>query len=166
VEARARANPALEQKNIDGEIVAGQKTGRAPRTTPLWAPLRADLAGWQLRSGRRRGLVFPNYRGEPWSETDWGNWTVRVWGPLRELLGVTEPPYGLRHSYASLRIHEGALITELAEELGHSPQMTLGTYAHVMDELRGAPRVSAQEEIARAREGSKSAVSKASSGRP
>jgi hypothetical protein len=30
--------------------------------------------------------------------------------------------------------------------------MTLGTYAHVMDELRAAPRVSAQEEIVNARE--------------
>ncbi len=48
------------------------------------------------------------------------NWTVRVWKPLRDKLGVTEPPYGLRHSYASLRIREGASITELAEELGHS----------------------------------------------
>jgi hypothetical protein len=65
---------------------------------------------------------------------------------------VTEPPYGLRHSYASLRIHEGASITELAEELGHSPQMTLGTYAHVMDELRGAPRLPAEQQIARAPE--------------
>jgi integrase len=71
---------------------------------------------------------------------------------MREKLGVTEPPYGLRHSYASLRIHEGASITELAEELGQSPQMTLGTYAHVMHELRGASRVSAEEEIAKARE--------------
>jgi integrase len=96
-------------------------------------------------------LVFPNLRGAPWSETDWGNWTVRVWKPLRGKLGVTEPPYGLRHSYASLRIREGASITELAEELGHSPQMTLTTYAHVIDELRGAPRLPAEEEIARAR---------------
>jgi integrase len=109
----------FEQKNVDGEIVAGQKTGRPARTTPLWAPLRDDLLAWQLRSGRRYGLVFPNYKGEPWSETDWRNWTVRVWGPLREALGVSEPPYGLRHSYASLRIREGASIPELAEELGH-----------------------------------------------
>jgi len=25
----------FEQKNVDGEIVVGQKTGRPPRTTPL-----------------------------------------------------------------------------------------------------------------------------------
>ena len=134
----------FEQKNVDGEIVAGQKTGRPPRTTPLWPALRDDLLAWQVRSGRRSGLVFPNHRNAPWSETDWGNWTVRVWKPLRDKLGVTEPPYGLRHSYASLRIREGASITELAEELGHSPQMTLNTYAHVIDELRGAPRLPAE----------------------
>ena len=93
----------FEQKNVDGEIVAGQKTGRPPRTTPLWPALRDDLLAWRVRSGRRSGLVFPNHRNVSWSETDWGNWTVRVWRPLRDKLGVTEPPYGLRHSYASTR---------------------------------------------------------------
>jgi hypothetical protein len=51
-----------------------------------------------------------------------------------------------------LRIREGASIPELAEELGHSPQMTLGTYAHVIDELRGASRLPAAQEIALARD--------------
>ena len=77
---------------------------------------------------------------------------MRVWGSLRERLGVGEPPYGLRHSYASLRVREGASIPELADELGHSPQMTLGTYAHVIHELRGAPRLPAGQEIVRARQ--------------
>jgi integrase len=89
-----------------------------------------------------------------------------VWRPLREKLGITELPYGLRHSYASLRIHEGASIIEVAEELGHSPQMTVGTYAHVMDELRAAPRLLAQAEIAKRGSGSKRTVSRASSSRP
>jgi len=30
--------------------------------------------------------------------------------------------------------------------------MTLGAYAHVMDELRGAPRLSAEQQVAKARE--------------
>jgi integrase len=141
----------FEQKNINGEIIAGQKTGRPPRTTPLWGALRDDLLAWQLHSGRRSGLVFPNQRGDPFSETHWGNWSTRIWKPLRDTLGVSEPPYGLRHSYASLRIHEGASIPELAEELGHSPHMTLTTYAHVIHELRGAPRLPAAEEVAKAR---------------
>jgi hypothetical protein len=114
--------------------------------------LRDDLLAWQLRSGRRRGLVFPNHEGEPWRETDWGNWSQGVWKPLRKKLAVAEPPYGLRHSYASLRIREGASIPELAEELGHSPLMTLTTYTHVIEELRGAPWLPAEQEIVRARE--------------
>ena len=61
-------------------------------------------------------------------------------------------PYDLRHSYASLRLHEGALsIVELAEQMGHNPTVCLGTYAHVMAELRGAPRTSAEEQIRAAR---------------
>ena len=64
---------------------------------------------------------------------------------------MNEPPYGLRHSYTSLRIREGASIPELAEELGHSPLMTLTTYAHVIDEVRGARRLPAAEEVAEAR---------------
>jgi integrase len=99
----------FEQKNVDGEIVAGQKTGRPPRTTPLWAPLRADLGAWQLRSGRRRGLVFPNFRGEPGARPIGGIGRSRVGAAAREA-GGDRAPYGLRHSYASLRIHEGASI--------------------------------------------------------
>jgi hypothetical protein len=31
------------------------------------------------------------YLGEPFSDTDWGNWSVRTWKPLRDKLRVTEP---------------------------------------------------------------------------
>ena len=40
---------------------------------------------------------------------------------------------------------------EIAEQLGHSPAMTLRTYAHVIDELRGAGRVDPDELITDAR---------------
>jgi hypothetical protein len=43
---------------------------------------------------------------------------------------------------------EGRLsIVELAEQIGHNPTMCISTYAHVMVELRGAPKASAQEQI-------------------
>jgi hypothetical protein len=35
--------------------------------------------------------------------------------------------------------------------MGHSPQMTVSTYTHVMRELEGEPRVSAEEQIEAAR---------------
>lgn len=43
-------------------------------------------------------------------------------------------------------------VPELAEQLGHSPQMTLSTYAHVMRELKGFPALSAEEQSVAARE--------------
>jgi hypothetical protein len=62
------------------------------------------------------------------------------------------PPYDLRHSFASLQIRAGLSLPELAEQLGHAPQMTLATYAHVMRELRGLPALSAEAQIQAARQ--------------
>jgi hypothetical protein len=39
-----------------------------------------------------------------------------------------------------------------AEQLGHSPQMTLSTYAQVLRELKGLPPASVQAQIHAARE--------------
>jgi integrase len=42
-------------------------------------------------------------------------------------------PHDLRHRYASLKIHEGVPVTELAAQLGHARKsMTLDTYSHVL----------------------------------
>jgi hypothetical protein len=62
------------------------------------------------------------------------------------------PPYDLRHAFASLQIRAGLSLPELAEQLGHAPQMTLATYAHVMRELKGLPRLSAEAQIQAGRE--------------
>jgi integrase len=61
------------------------------------------------------------------------------------------PAYDLRHAFASLQVRAGLSIPELAEQLGHSPAMTLSTYAHVIRELKGEPVVSAEEQVERAR---------------
>ena len=57
----------------------------------------------------------------------------------------------LRHAFASLQIRAGVSIPELAEQLGHSSQMTLSTYAHVMRELKGLPPLSAEDQVQAAR---------------
>ena len=49
-------------------------------------------------------------------------------GPVAQLVRAADPGGRVDHR-------------ELAEELGHSPQMTRNTYAHVIDELRGGPRL-------------------------
>jgi hypothetical protein len=43
-------------------------------------------------------------------------------------------------------------VVEVARQAGHAPTMTLGTYAHVMADLDGSDRVSAEEAIRAARE--------------
>ena len=50
-------------------------------------------------------------------------------------------------------IHEGQKsIVEIAEQLGHNPTVCLDTYSHVMRELAGGERVSAEEQIVLARD--------------
>ena len=128
----------IEQAVSLGEIKA-TKTGQT-RTVRLLGPLASDLAEWRLAC-RRPGsdvLVFPARDGDPWSKDDWANWRNRVFGPAAAAVGLEKTrPYDLRHSFCSLLIHEGATVVEVARQLGHSPTMTLNTYGHVFDELRG-----------------------------
>ena len=60
-------------------------------------------------------------------------------------------PYALRHSFASLLLHEGRSVIYVARQLGHDARLTLSTYGHVMDELEDSPRLDAQTAIADAR---------------
>jgi integrase len=92
-------------------------------------PLAADLEDWRAACGRpATGLVFPRSDGEPWTEHDYGNWRRRTFDPL-----TPARPYDLRHTFASLLVWEGQPITYVAQQLGHSPQTCLTTYAHVID---------------------------------
>ncbi len=144
----------VEQRLIEGEIVAGQKVRHfRPRAVDLAAPLKQDLAEYRLRMGRPNGLIFSRRDGLPWRRTDVNNWRRRVWHSCREEARVERlPPYDLRHAFASLQIRAGTSIPELAEQLGHAPHMTLSTYAHVMRELKGLPPLSAEAQITLARE--------------
>jgi hypothetical protein len=57
----------------------------------------------------------------------------------------------LRHSFASLLLHEGRSVIYVARQLGHDARLTLGTYGHAIDEL-GAPQVGAEDAIRAARD--------------
>jgi integrase len=133
----------------DGSI-RRTKTGQI-RSVRLLAPLREDLIAWRKDSPATE-LLFPTRRGTAWDEDDWRNWRDRVYAPAAEAAGLTGTrPYDLRHSAASLWLHEGRTIIEVATWMGHSGQMALSTYLHVMSEL-GDERISAEEAIRRARE--------------
>jgi len=130
------------------------KTGRT-RSVRLLTPLAVDLAAWRLASERSSAddLVFPTTTGELWHDHDWRNWRRRVFDPLAKDIGAPGMrPYDLRHAFCSLLIAEGMSIVEVARQAGHAPTMTLDTYAHVMADLDGAERLSAEAAIRAARE--------------
>lgn len=150
-----RAALLIEQKNVDGRIVAGQKTDRPPRSIDLLAPLRQDIAEYLLTIGRRtpKALLFPRPDGGPWRDHDYRNWRKRVFKPAVERAGLDiTRPYDLRHSFASLLIHEGRLsLAEIADQLGNSVATLSDVYAHVIADMKGQQRVPADDEILAAR---------------
>ena len=144
---------------VERGLVLGQlkttKTGRT-RTVRLLAPLSADLREWRLAVGRPpdETLIFPGRDGGVWSDDAWRYWRRRVFGPATRAAGLQGPvrPYDLRHSFVSLLLAEGANVVEVARQAGHSPTMTLSTYAHLFDEQDGAERQSAEQSIRSARQ--------------
>jgi integrase len=137
--------------------VIGETKTRAHRTVRLLASLREDLLEWRLRSGRPRdaALVFPGPEGAPSGKTTYDNWRKRAFDCACKAIGLDGArPYDLRHSFASLLLHEGRSVTYVARQLGHDARLTLGTYGHVIAELDDAPRVSAEDAIQAARRAS------------
>jgi integrase len=142
----------LVERAVSDGMMKVTKTGQT-RSVRLLGPVRADLTEWRRASEARSdsALIFPAADGRPWRRTAWQNWRRRVFTPAAEATGITGArPYDLRHSAASLWLHEGRTIVEVAAWMGHSGQMALSTYLHVMSDL-GDDRVSAEEAIRQAR---------------
>ena len=133
-------------------VVNAQKTGKR-RTVALLAPLAADLREWRMASGRPAddAPVIPASDGQPMTPNGFNRWRGRVYGPALKRAGLPHArPYDLRHSFASLLLHEGCSVIHVARQLGHGAGLTLGTYGHVIDDLDGQ-HVSAEDAIAAAR---------------
>lgn len=168
-----KATILVEQKWIDGEIVPGQKTTRPPRCPPLLDVLRGDLREYRLACGDPDGLIFARPGDEPWRDHDWRDWRSRIWQPACAAIGIatiTETtavyagkrrlsrtydgpvPYDLRHSFASLLIHEGKhSIMQISEWMGHSAATLLTHYAHLIADLPGGPGLPNENAIKTAR---------------
>ena len=97
---------------------------------------------------------------------NWNNWRNRVWNPAviaagfyREAIKRGKPvkvrtgaPYDLRHSFASLLIHEGRNPLLVAVAMGHSSgQLIWSTYGHIFEDARLAPATPMVEAIDAAR---------------
>jgi integrase len=120
--------------------VKGTKTGKN-RRVPMVAPLRQDLREWRMQSAHSKDddPVFPNFRGEYWTDPDSKAWAGRFFRPALKSAGIEFPVriYDLRHTAATLMLKSGLSIVETAKRLGHSPSMCLDTYQHVMEEFEG-----------------------------
>jgi integrase len=141
--------------NVDKALALGEEKdtkNRRTRQVVLLAPLKTDLQEWELASGRREGLVFPMRDGRPWTDTAYRNWRRRNFARAAQAAGIEHPrPYDLRHSFASLLFAERRNPAEIAEQMGHNLQTLLSTYVRVIEELRDADRVNAEDLIRAAR---------------
>ena len=138
-------------------VVHAPKTRRhnpQPRTVRLLAPLAQDLREWRLASGRPdpHSPVIPALDGSEMTENAFEMWRGRAWAAALDAAGIAyQRPYDLRHSFASLLLHEGRSVIYVARQLGHSAALAMGTYGHVIEELDDAPRITAEDAIAAAR---------------
>jgi integrase len=111
-------------------VVDASKTGRT-RVVPLLPVVRQELAALQLRQGRPgpAAPIIATSTGEPWSDSRFRSFRRHRWSKVAP--GMR--PYDLRHAYVSLMIQAGHTVVEVAKWAGHSPQVCLGTYAHLFD---------------------------------
>ena len=125
------------------------------RTVRLLAQLSEDLAAWKAASKPRAGdLVFPGQDDQPWTLYAYQSWRRpdRAFGRALAAADITgATPYTLRHSFASLLLHEGRSVIYVARQLGHDARLTLTRYGHVIDELEDQPRIPAEQAISEAR---------------
>ena len=134
-------------------LVNAHKTARR-RTVRLLAPLAADLAEWRIACGcpDDAAIVFLGENGGMWSANGFEKWRQRRFGTLLAAAGIERGrPYELRHSFASLLLHEGRDVIYVARQLGHGAELTLRTYGHVIEELEDSPQLPAEEAIRQAR---------------
>jgi integrase len=150
-EARALCWGHVQARTL---VIGAQKTGRR-RTVRLLEPLAADLRAWRLASGRPaadRPVIPRPSDGAVMSARSFNVWRGDVFADALDAAGLPHcRPYDLRHSFASLLLHEGRSVIYVARQLGHDARYTLSTYGHVIDELDDAPRISAEDAIRKAR---------------
>jgi integrase len=97
-------------------------------------------------------LLFPSAKGTPWTDAAYRSWRRRAFRRALAAAGIDRArPYDLRHSFASLLLHEGCSVIEVARQLGHDARLTLSTYGHVIDELDEQPHLDAESAIEAAR---------------
>lgn len=145
-----------------GEIAERTKTGRSRMVLLNARALHAIEQAREIAANRaKRDLAFPESRyvfppakiAEHITST---STTDRYFKTALVKLGIRDrPQYNARHTYATLCLMSGMNPAFIAQQLGHSVQMLLSTYArwlnsstdwHEMDKLGSAPKPAAENE--------------------
>jgi integrase len=153
-----RERTLLIQRSISLGEEADTKT-RQHRAVRLLAPLASDLRVWRMAAGRPDDsqLVFPGKGGQLWTQAAYQSWRRRAFRGALEAAGLGHArPYDLRHSFASLLLHEGRSVIYVARQHGHDARLTLTRYGHVIDELEESPQIDAEGANAKARRAARS----------
>lgn len=165
----------LDWRHVGGQVLQIEpirKRGAHRRHVRLLAPLADDLKAWRRRSGRLSGLVAPfgaggvSVAGDAWSASNWNYWRKNRWKAIVDpdpknpddprpdphglkLAGAV--PRDLRGSFASLLIHEGRTVLDVADQLGHKPSTCLDVYAGIFADFDPVQRTPAIDAITEAR---------------
>lgn len=134
---RGRLEVVESLAEVSGELYFGPTKTHTRREVAVPAFLVDELARHLADNvdDDPDALVFTSPDGHPLRS----NWRVRFWHPALEAAGLPDGLriHDLRHTCASLLIHEGANVKAVQTQLGHSSAtVTLDTYGHLMpDEL-------------------------------
>jgi integrase len=100
--------------------------------------LRATLRRHQISSNfsDESDYLFPSSAGTPF---DGRNLTRTIFAPALRRAGLPQVRFhDLRHTFASLLVHQGAHPKYISEQLGHaSVQITMDRYSHLFDQSYG-----------------------------
>ena len=112
--------------------------GRAGKTS-IWTHRRFSktyaVTDTERAPSYRQDLVFANEIGRP---VEQGNLLCRSFWPLLSTAGLPRIRFhDLRHTAATLLLHQGVHPKVVSELLGHSSiGLTLGTYSHVLPDMQ------------------------------
>lgn len=120
------------QRTFNNGRLFNPKTQTSKRKIDLGPTVMKELKKWRLACPKNDlDLVFPNEAGNHINNK---NMLRRHFRPALLASGCPSIRFhDLRHTYASLLIHQGENIKYIQNQLGHaSPTITLNVYAHLM----------------------------------
>lgn len=119
------------------------KTASGMRKIPLHDELIKRLG----RKAKKTDLVFPNYKGELYSNSN----VTRMWERYRKDTGISVTPHQLRHQYATYLYEAGVDVKAAQYLMGHANiQTTMDIYTHLSEDKAKDSAVKIEEYLTQA----------------